>query len=215
MPSPTRSASPRRCAARCWWRRSTTPSAPWRSSRPTRADLAAVIVEPLERVLVPQPGFLESHPRGHPPPRHRADLRRGRHRLPHRLGRRPGALRRRARPGHLRQGDARRLPDGRHRRAPDVMARLDAARAPSVATWSGPAARSTATRSAPRPAWRRSESSAGRAPTSSSITSAAACGARSRRSARATASPPRPPARTPSSACASPSARICAAGRTC
>ena len=54
--------------------------------------------------------------RGDQPPRHRADLRRDRHRLPHRLGRRAGALRRRAGPRDLRQGDERRLPDGRHRR---------------------------------------------------------------------------------------------------
>ena len=71
------------------------------------SELAAVIVEPLQRVLVPRPGFLEAVREVDPPPRHRADLRRDRHRLPDRLGRRPGALRRRARRRDLRQGDGR------------------------------------------------------------------------------------------------------------
>ena len=75
-----------------------------------------MIVEPLQRVLLPEPGFLEAL--RDVTRRHGIvlDLRRDRHRLPDRLGRRAGALRRRARHRVLRQGDERRLPDGGDRR---------------------------------------------------------------------------------------------------
>ena len=44
--------------------------------------LAAIIVEPLQRVIEPLPGFLEGAARARRPPRHRAGLRRDRDRLP-------------------------------------------------------------------------------------------------------------------------------------
>ena len=90
---------PPEAGGRCWSRRSTTPSGPSRLIEEHAHELAAVIVEPLQRVLLPVPGFLRGGARRHDAPRHRARLRRDRDRLPHRLGRRAGEVRRRARSG--------------------------------------------------------------------------------------------------------------------
>ena len=90
-------ASRTRWRTRCWSRPTTT----WRRSRAsiaTHADeLAAVIIEPFQRLIPPQPGFLQGLREITAAARHPAGLRRGRHRLPPRLRRRPGVLRRRAR----------------------------------------------------------------------------------------------------------------------
>ena len=118
-------------------------------------DLAAVIMEPFQRLIVPQPGFLAGRAGDHRAARRPADLRRDRHRLPLRLRRRPGILRRRAGPGRLRQDHRRRLPARRGRGPPRHHAALrtrDDARPAS----SSRRARSTATRSRPRrasPPW--------------------------------------------------------------
>ena len=45
-------------------------------------ELAAIIVEPFQRLIAPKPGFLEGLRKITRGNRHRADLRRGRHRLP-------------------------------------------------------------------------------------------------------------------------------------
>ncbi len=80
-------------------------------------DLAGVIVEPMQRLIPPVPGFLAglraiTKEYGIP-----LDFRRSRHRLPPRLRRRAGILRRHARYLHLGQGDRRRISAGRYRRA--------------------------------------------------------------------------------------------------
>src|SRR6267378_3008857 len=76
-------------------------------------DLAAVILEPLQRLVVPQPGFLQG-------------VREitARHGVPVRLRGRPGVLRRRAGPGRLRQDHRRRVPARRGRGAPRHHAAL-------------------------------------------------------------------------------------------
>ena len=105
------------------------------------ADLAAVIVEPLERVLRPEPGFLEAVREA--TARHGIVLIFDEVVTGFRIawGGAQEALRRRAGPGDLRQGDERRLPDGRDRR---TRRGHGGARRPAHArarTWPGPAAR--------------------------------------------------------------------------
>ena len=80
-------------------------------------ELAAVLIEPYQRTIVPAPGFLAGTARRDAPVRRAADLRRDRDRIPLRLRRRPGILRRGAGPGGLRQGGGRRLSARVHRRA--------------------------------------------------------------------------------------------------
>ena len=85
-------------------------------------DLAAVIMEPFQRLIAPQPGLPPGRAGDHRAARRAAHLRRDRHRVPLRLRRRPGILRRRARPGRLRQDRGRRFPPRRGRwAARDIM----------------------------------------------------------------------------------------------
>ena len=79
-----------------WSRRSTTWQRPRPSSRRTPTGWPAIIVEPLQRVIEPLPGFLEGLRALARAPRIPARLRRDRDRLPPRPRRRAGALRRRA-----------------------------------------------------------------------------------------------------------------------
>ena len=178
-------------------------------------ELAAVIVEPLERVLLPVPGFLQAL----------RDITSdygivlifdevvtG---FPDRLGRRPGALRRRAGPGDVRQSDVRRLPDGRHRRP----SRPDGA--PGCATH-GARPPGLGERHAERqPDQRQRRPCRARRPGAPGRVRApaphrrppAARDHRHRRPLRLLNA--QTPARTPSSASASPPARTPAAGKTC
>ena len=120
---PTPPASRTRSRARCSSRPTTTWPPSRRCSRSTPTSLAAVIVEPFQRLIPPAPGFLAGPARAHAAPRDPADLRRGGHRLPLRVRRRPGVLRRHAGPGHLRQDRRRRLPAGRRRAAARTIMR--------------------------------------------------------------------------------------------
>ena len=110
--SPTRSVFRRRPAKRCWSRRSTKRSRRSRMIERHAHELAAVIVEPLQRVLLPEPGILAAL----------RDVTR-RHgivlifdeivtgfRIA--LGRRAAEVRRRSRSRLLRQGGQRRLSAG-------------------------------------------------------------------------------------------------------
>jgi glutamate-1-semialdehyde 2,1-aminomutase len=78
-------------------------------------DLAAVIMEPFQRLITPQPGFLEGVRAVTARPRRPPRVRRDRHRLPLRLWRRAGILRRGARRRRPRQGGGRRVPPLRGR----------------------------------------------------------------------------------------------------
>ena len=76
-------------------------------------ELAAVIVEPLQRIIAPRPGFLQGAARHHHPLRHSPDFRRGSNQLPAGLRRGAGILRRDARPVFRGQNYGRRLSVGR------------------------------------------------------------------------------------------------------
>jgi hypothetical protein len=101
-------------------------------------ELAAVIVEPLQRVLLPEPGFLEAVREATRRPRHRAGVRRDRDGLSHRVGRRATEIRRRSRSRLLRQGRERRLSARRNCRVCRRDGRARRKVATALPTSSGP-----------------------------------------------------------------------------
>ena len=178
-------------------------------------ELAAVIVEPLQRVLLPEPGFLEAV--REVTRRHGIVLvfdeivtgfRIAWGGAQEKYGVVPGSR-------VLRQGGERGLSARGHRRPRRRDGRARRTLAPARRASSGRPIRSTAIRSAPRRDARRStclsQPGVYDAPARAS---ARGCARASSRPARGTASPCRRPARMPCSACASPTAGRCAPGWT-